>query len=208
MKNGFTLVEMLVVISVLGIAGVLILNIFTSSLRGSNKTQIIGVIKQNGQAVLENMDKTIRGADNVVCINNDGNTITVVQNGGYTRFRFIAPSSMITGDCKSQNGCILEDFPVQPSTGDKAKIQFFLENVCTDPIGTDTIPSNSYQTLTDSNPQTGVSIIAGSFTKLPPQPGFKDTVSIQFTVKPGAGAPPLITGQIDDVKFKTTIQLR
>ena len=82
-KKGFTLVEILVVIAILSVLGVLILTIFTRTLRGSNKSQIIGKIKQNGQSVLEQMDKTVRNSDKVVCV--ISSNLVVVKNGIYTR---------------------------------------------------------------------------------------------------------------------------
>ncbi len=199
--SGFTLVEMLVVISVLSVAGMLILTVFTNSLRGSNKSQIIGVIKQNGQAVLETMDKTIRDADNLVCVSND--TLVSIKDGNYTRYKFITTNK--TTYCGSENGCVVRDFPVQPSTGDKTQIRLFLATICTEQSGTD---SSTPEVLTDTNKQTGVSIIDGLFTRPDPQPGFKDVVSIKFKAKPGVGAPAALSGQIDDVEFQTTIQLR
>src|SRR5687767_3480485 len=106
-NRGFTLVELLVVIGVLSIFGVLILNIFTRTLRGSNKSQILSVMKQNGQLSLEIIDKTVRGSDRVICTTS--NTLVVVKNGSYTRFRFLRPNNADStlGTCNSNNGCIV-----------------------------------------------------------------------------------------------------
>lgn len=201
MKKGFTLVEILVVIAVLSIVGVIVLTIFTQTLRGSNKSQIIGIIKQNGQSVLENMDKTIRGADNVVCPTiTTVKTLVVVKNGEYTRFRFFDP---IAG---STNGQIQQDFPVQPQPpAPKSDIDLFLANVCTDPMGTDSLLP--VQVLTDTNPKTGVSIENGLFTRNR-LAGFTDQVTIEFNLKPGVETPQAVAGSIDAVTFRTTIQLR
>ncbi len=213
-KKGFTLIEMLVVISVLSVVGVMILTIFTRTLRGGNKSQIIETIKQNGQSVLENMDKTVRNADSVICpkvASPTSDTLVVIRDGAYTRFKFSPPTT-------SNNGKIQQDFPVQPATGDKSQIKTFLENnICTDPIGTDS--TISPQTLTDTNSQTGVSVDCVAVNGTPncatkpifkrdKSAGFKDQVTIKFDIGHGVLAPAAVAGQIDPVSFQTTINLR
>lgn len=86
--KGFTLVEILVAIAIVAMVGMILALIFINTLRGSNKSQILSVIKQNGQAAMDTLDKTIRNADNVACISASGDTLAVVKNGIYTRFRF------------------------------------------------------------------------------------------------------------------------
>lgn len=199
--KGFTLAEILVVIGVLSIVGVLVLTIFTRSLRGSNKSQILASIKQNGQSVLENMDKLIRSSDNVACVSSD--TLAVVKNGEYTRFRFLPPNinNPAKGSCLSTNGCITADKVIQPPPpAPESDLRLFINNLC---IG----PSQSPQILTDTNPQTGVSLENGSFSRSQ-QPGSKDVVTIKFNLLPGKKAPQAVAGQIDAVTFETTIQLR
>ena len=215
---GLTLVELLVVISVLGIAGVLILNIFTSTLKGSNKTQVIGAIKQNGQAVLETMDKTIRNADQVVCVSDDKKSIVVVRNGIYTRYRFIDP---LPPSNPTNNGLIKQDNPdretagVDPGTNREFTDPGFVNKVC---VNTDPMIKNM-TVLTDTNPQTGVSLecVGGGdptdchdnpIFRLDKSSGFKDQVKIQFIAKPGVKAAQAVAGQIDPVRFETTITLR
>lgn len=199
MKKGFTLVEILVVMAVLSLFGILILSIFTGSLRGSNKAQILGLIKQNGQAVLEVLDKTTRKSDNIVCVTTDSTTLVIVKNGVYSRYRFIPPVTA------SENGTIQQDNPVKAVIEELEETDSqFVNRICdlSAPMSsTDTI------ILSDDNPQTGVSITGGLF-KREPQAGFKDVLNIQFSVGPGVLAPAIIAGQIDPVKFETTIQLR
>lgn len=196
MKKGFTLAEILVVLAVLSLMGVLVVTIFTRSLRGANKSQILSSIKQNGQAVLEVMDKIIRGADDLVCVSGEpgNNTIVLEKAGIYTRYRFVTDSTGMT------NGVILRDLPVPTSL--EIDPRLFVNRVCNpaDPLSQTT-------TLSDINPQTGVSILSGSFTK-DTQDGFKPVITVMFVLGPGIEAPKAIAGQIDPVTFQTTIQLR
>lgn len=200
--KGFTLVEILVVVAIVAIMGTVLAAIFVNTLKGGNKAQILANIKQNGQAVLENMDKTIRGADNVVCKSLDGNTLVVVKNGCYTRYRFVAPS-------QTQNGQIQQDNPqpdsstscvTNPPSPTPKNIKTFTDNVCTDPMINPNI-------LTDTNPQSGVSVANGSFT-LKPEAGFRNSVTVSFTLDHGVEAPTAVAGQIDPVEFTTSIGLR
>lgn len=217
LQKGFTLVEMLVVMSVLSIVSVLILNIFTKTLRGGNKTQIIGAIKQNGQSVLEIMDKTVRNSDSVICpgftsSTDDtatSDTLVVIKDGVYTRFKLSVPDNT--------NRKFQQDFPVQPETEteteNKNQIKKFLEeNICTDPIGADSVTP---QTITDTDPLSGVSVdcvasncIANPIFTRYRAVGFKDQVTIKFDLKNGVGVPQAVAGQIDAVTFQTTIGLR
>ncbi|MBI2020280.1 type II secretion system protein [Candidatus Daviesbacteria bacterium] len=208
-SKGFTLVEMLVVIAVLGVIGSLILAIFTSTLRGSNKSQIISIIKQNGQSVLETMDKTIRNSEGVVCVSSANDVIAVVQDNIYTRYKFVTSSSSAKSDCVTENGCILQDNPVRPSSGSEADIDLFLDSLCVNPL-------DSPKILTDTNKKTGVSVRKtkdASGSELPyisrsERSGFKDVVTIRFSLEEGKEAPPEVAGQIDPIPFQTSIELR
>jgi len=211
MSKGFTLVEMLVVIAILAIVGTLILNIFTRTLQGNNKAQIIGIIKQNGQTILETMDKTIRNADHLICTGtssdpNIGNaTLVVIKDGVYTRFRFIEPQP---SDNPTVNGFIdWESFNLPesppPGTDPNLYVRDFDKIACNLP-STD---ATKLIKLTDTNTQTGVSVVSLIFEKTP-KAGFKNIVNVLFTLKAGVQAPAAIAGQIDPVDFQTTIQLR
>lgn len=186
--KGFTLVEILVVVAILALAGVILVVIFANTLRGSSKSQILGAIKQNGQAALDKMDKTIRNADNVICYTSD--TLVILKNGVYTRFKFIVGSP-------TDNGKITEDHPTPPA-GD---ITSWTSTACTDP------PDPAASILTDTNLKTGVKVETGNFQQTKPA-GFKAQVEVSFTLAPPPQAPAVIAGQIDSVKFQTTVQLR
>lgn len=61
-KKGFTLIEMLVVISMVAIIGSLVVTILVMTLRGSNKAELISTLKQNGNAAMAQMVRQIRYA--------------------------------------------------------------------------------------------------------------------------------------------------
>src|SRR5579884_4155589 len=115
-QSGFSLIETMVVIGVLAIIGVIMADILKRTITTDTKTELTGAIKNNGDKALNTMDNTIQFAERVVCVdkfdasalNND--TIVVVKNGTYTRFRFVKPSA-------GKNGYLLEDvFPLSDPT--------------------------------------------------------------------------------------------
>lgn len=194
-NQGFTLAEILVVIAVLSILGLLVVTIFSRTLRGSNKSQILSAIKQNGQAILGTMDKTIRDSDNLVCISsNPDNTIVIVRNGIFTRYRFVPDSTGLN------NGVVWIDNPIQGTQETDPRL--FINRVCnpSDPL-------TGAQTFSDTNPQSGVNVLSGSFSKSV-KAGFRDIITIEFTLGPGIEAPKAVAGQIDPATFHTTIELR
>lgn len=209
-KKGFTLAEVLVVIAILSIIGLIAVTIFTRTLRGVNKSQIISTLKQNGQSVLENIDKTVRNADAVICppvippaTKATDNTLVVRKEGIYIRYRFIAST-------QSVNGMIQQDEPDRQDVAGSNPLRKetdpeFVTRVClvTDPMSNPVV-------LTDTNLQTGISVENvgnGLFTR-EKNAGFMDQLTIKFDLTPGKQAPAVVSGQIDPVTFQTTIQLR
>mgnify|MGYP001565296663 CR=1 FL=1 len=210
MKKGFTLVEILVVIAVLSVVGVIITTIFIRNLRGSNKAQIISSIKQNGQIVLENMDKTVRNADNLVCISSNADntvyTMIVEKSGLYIRYRIAPLQNSTMPDICLVNGCIAYDNPTKqtdPATVKEETGPVFIDRVCV----VNALMKQA-TVLTDTNAQTGVQVKSGSFTEPDKKAGFKRIVKINLVLGPGVQAPPAVAGQIDPVTFETTVQLR
>lgn len=207
---GFTLMEILVSMAILAVIGMIILNAFSRSMRGGNKAQIILAIKQNGLTVLEQMDKTIRGADNVVCpliippnTSSSSNTSVIMKNGTYVRYRFI-PQTL------SENGLVQQDNPAKTiniSSSQEETDQEFINRICDSASLMDNDDRDKAITLTDTNTTTGVSIQGGSFSRSE-LAGFKDVVTINFDVTQGVGVSGGTTSDIDPVNFKTTIQLR
>lgn len=187
-NRGFTLAEMLVVVAGIALIGMIITEVFYRSVRASNRATIQGTIKQNGLSTLEIMDKIIRGSDDILCPVSTGNTIVIRKDGIYSRYRFKIEAGV-------NNGSVIMDNPV-PALADLN----LPDSVCADIMST-------VSTLTDTNPKTGVSVITGQFTRNNSS-GFKDTVTINFSLKPAVNTPAAIASQISPVDFNTTIELR
>jgi len=64
-KNGFTLIELIVVIGVLGVVSIIFLSTIVNTLRGTNKANITGTVRQNGNYALGQIARTIRTAATV-----------------------------------------------------------------------------------------------------------------------------------------------
>jgi len=64
--SGFTLVEILVVVGILGIIAVVASTIFFTTLRSAGKTKVLTTVKQNGDYTLSVMERLIRGSQEVV----------------------------------------------------------------------------------------------------------------------------------------------
>jgi type II secretory pathway pseudopilin PulG len=202
--RGFSLIEALVVVGVLAIVAIVMVDLLFRTVRGGNKTQLIGNIKQNGQTALSVLDTTIRSADKVICKSSytgnsantflDGSgaplpdTLVIAKDGKYTRFRFYFERS------GTSNGYIGK-----------------LDLVVTD-------PSTVGQTLCADNPT--------SDTKLTPDDGaislkyggfeytqsinlsHKDVVGIKFDMGPSYNSGTSFDQQSANVTFSTTVELR
>ncbi|MBM3205689.1 type II secretion system protein [Candidatus Shapirobacteria bacterium] len=64
--HGFTLVEILIVVGILGIIAAVGTNVFFTTFRGSTKTKVLTKVKQNGDYALSTMERLIRNAQEVV----------------------------------------------------------------------------------------------------------------------------------------------
>jgi prepilin-type N-terminal cleavage/methylation domain-containing protein len=81
MKNGFTLVELLVVIGLVLIIGTVGTNVITSILRSYNKAHIINEVEQNGNYVLSLMENQIRNAQSVSPTGTTSSLTVTTQEG-------------------------------------------------------------------------------------------------------------------------------
>lgn len=179
--KGFTILELVVALGVLILMVAVLFQIFSNTLRGSNKAQVLATIKQNSQSAIDNIDKTIRISEKVICVSADKSQVVTYQNGIYTRFGFSPPTAT-----PQANGFIYQD------------------NIGNCTSGKD----NAAQILTDTNLNTGVSVDAPNGFTVDSSAGYSDIVTIQFSAGPGLGIAGAFANQIDPVNFQTTVSLR
>lgn len=188
MKNAFTLVEILVVISIMAVVGIILTEVFIRSLRGGNKAEVLAILKQNGQSVLENIDKNIRNSDNIICVDGPGDLLVIEKGGLYTRYRYV-------------QGQLLEDHLTLASNVPQTQ---FLIDACANVNYADVAPAgltDFEKVIVSSPPNSKI------FTTLKSS-GFKAIVTINFLLKPGGSIPKNVADQVDPVPFVTTIQVR
>ena len=106
-NNGFTLVELLVVIFILAIVGTVAFGIITGTLRGANKTGSINNIRQNGNYVIGQMTKMISYLEfegvSTDGTNFDKTCITPITNGVEVKMQtFDDTGSCSTGSPKAR----------------------------------------------------------------------------------------------------------
>ena len=85
---GFTLMEIIVVIALLGVVGMMAVNIFFTSLRGSTKAETLKEIKQNGDFAISTMERMIRNAQEVTSTCSGSSSSITIRNPDNWRTTF------------------------------------------------------------------------------------------------------------------------
>ena len=213
-NNGFTLIELIVVIGTTAILGLIFTNTLTQTFRGQSKSTAINKVKQNGQSVLDTLSNSIRQAEKVVCVGtnsdnaqNPNDTIVLYKQGIYSRFRFYPPPARPAG-CPTDNGCIKRNDFTQDD------VVNITTDLCTD--NTDH-GINSVYILTDTDPVNGVSLKyddSGGVKKpifiKDSRAGFNDQVTIHFLADVGVNAGQTYEAEVGNggILFDTTAQAR
>jgi len=101
-KTGYTLIEIIIVVGILGIIAVVGSAMFFSILKSSTKTKTLHLVKQNGDYALSVMVRMIRNARELVSPTEDSVTssITIKNPDGGTTI-FACDSSLITSNSAS-----------------------------------------------------------------------------------------------------------
>lgn len=218
---GFTLIEMIVVISIMGVLGLIFTDILIQTLRGENKVKLISQVKQNGQVSLDKVTNMIRQAEKVVCVGDSGlhnanpadDTIVLYRGNSntwagvatesanvYFRFRFYQATS-------TQNGYI---------AGDTFDRGYYQSDIPIATYCTMNLQSQQFY-LTDTDPLSGVSIAFDSTTsgtipifKLDRQPGYNDVVTVRFRAFQGVSAGSSYEKSLlpEGILFTTSVQSR
>ena len=110
-REGFTLLELLVVIGIISILGVITADIFSNVTRSYNKAEIINRVQRTGNTVLAQMTKEIRNARQVVSPTpgSSGSSLTIKDfSGNSAIFSFVPPDADDNGFV-SRNGVLISD---------------------------------------------------------------------------------------------------
>lgn len=102
-RQGFTLIEILVTISIVAMVGVIASSTLFSLFRGASKSEILKEVKQNGEFALSTMEQKVRNATSVTCFNSFSKYgISVVnQDGTTTLFECDTSNNTLTQDGNS-----------------------------------------------------------------------------------------------------------
>lgn len=211
-KRGFTLVELLVVVSIMSILGLIFTNTLVQSLRGQNKVKVINQVKQNGQVVMDKLSNSLRQAEKVICTGasvagSPLDTVIIYKNGTYSRFRFHPPNSTSCTGSTPSNGCIKQnDFALSDIPNGVLE-----QNLCTR-TQSEGLATNVF-IVTDTDTVNGVSLRFNGqnpIFKENPSPGFNNTITVNFTVSPGVKAGQAFESQVEaaGIVFTTTVQTK
>lgn len=202
---GFTVIEVLIGVAISTTIALVLTTVLSQTLQGGNKSDLLSIVKQDGQTALTTIETSVRDSDGLACIYNDtsvsprADAIVVETNGTFTRFRFYDP--VTTGT--PSNGYLVEDeIPstwinsIPPDSG--------YSSLCQDsgPYGVD---SPNAVKITDLDKVTGISIANAQFSN--PSPGL---VGIKFDGLPGVSAGTGIENEIgsNGIHFETTVEIR
>lgn len=87
MKKGFTLVELLVVVALVGIIGIITTQVFIIGFKSQGKGEIVKEVKQNGDYAISVIETMVENAADFsadqVC-NQDGKTLSIVNQDSFT----------------------------------------------------------------------------------------------------------------------------
>jgi len=181
-KSGFTLIEFLVVLGLLVMTVGSTLLFLTSILKGSNKASVTAEAKQNGQLVLESLEKQIRSAT-FVEISPDKSRISLTLPDSVNKLHIIClPGSPTSnGKISVNEGAVVPDTPGSPF----------------------------WDAITNTDSIAGVDVAGCGFELLGSSEGgvSPSVVSVKFTVNQGKLAPSR-KDFVANVQLQTTISLR
>lgn len=210
-QMGFTLVEAVVAIAIIGVIGVIMSDILTRAFDNTQKTNLISNVQQNGQSALSAFEDTIRYSE-FVClggIDSQGLTepnrmvsytqpvLVVFREGRYIRLRIIPQSG-------NTNGFISEDYPAEPAIDKTAT------DLCRSPFTS--INSRKVTNDTMLSVKSGSIMLLSNPVNTTQTIGTKDvSVNINFAIGSFAGSASTAESQIgqnNEVVFQSTAQFR
>jgi len=191
-RRGYTLIEFVVVLGLLVLAIGSTLAFLTNSLRSSNQANVTSEVKQNGQIVLDSLERQIRNA-------NSASQISLLPSGASSGVNL-----SITGGKAIYIACFTTTGTTNGWIG-----------IASVSSGTDTSILGNYRAVTNTDTISGVDVSDTvsppgcnlSVTSATPGTANPDVVLISFTLNQGISAPSRQDFKAN-ARFQTTISLR
>ena len=193
-NTGYTLIEFLVVLGILLLAGGSALLFLNSVLHGSNQANVVSEVKQNGQVVLDSLERQIRNARDVACVSSGGNIVTCDPATQYKHIKLTR-----TGNAPLFIKCFLDT-----EGGGKT------ENGWIGSAESTNVPTDSsFTPITNQDKISGTDIVNCDFRVSIASSGTSGpaVISISFRVNQGINAPSRAEFAAN-AQFQTTISLR
>ena len=175
-QSGYTLIELLAVITIVVVVGVIVTGILISSLRGGSKSNVLDNVRQNGNDAITQMSKMIIYAQSFNgmsdgTVDSNGNRVYITN---CTQIISPSPSSSPTPTPTPK------EYHYIKITSFDGGITVFGCNGSND-IPSNTIASNG-ASMIDTTLETGVKVSSCSFTCSQDGYGFPPTIGINFTL--------------------------
>lgn len=185
-NNGFTLVELLVVMGILAIAVGSSLLFLTSVIKGTNQANVTAEVKQTGQSVLDSLERQIRNAIDAQVVIPGENYLKIIRSGQNPLY-----IQCFASLANARNGWIGTRVMAEPAI----------------PSG----PSDFTSLTNDSDLVSGVDIVCATsppaFDVITASSTAPPIVSISFSVSQAINAPSR-QDFVANAQFQTTISLR
>ncbi len=182
-KIGFTLIEFPAVAGILSLVVGSTTLFLTSVLKGTNQTNVTAEVKQNGQEVLDSLERQIRGAISAEAISRD--ELKIERDGANPLYV----------------ACLYH----KDEKNDRIGTAVWPSSMGREP------QQNDYLSISNDDPVSGVSIEDCNFAVIPANfsqnASAPAVVSIEFTAKQAQNAPTKTEFEAR-AQFKTTISLR
>lgn len=189
---GFTLIEILVVISILGVLFVIGANVFSYILKGSDKANVMAEINENGAYVLDNIIRSVRSSS---LIKSCTNARLDLWNQDQTGYSVIRTSTANFSKLDGKSGCSLLD-------SNCYSVNYVeMLNSCDPKVGDASCTSS---TLSNTHPLNGVNVKSLSFDC--PLSSNPSVITLNLTLKQGAARQS--NEAETEVPFKTSVEIR
>ncbi|MBI5356873.1 hypothetical protein HZB78_04695 [Candidatus Collierbacteria bacterium] len=108
-RKGFTLLELLVFVSLVGLILIGITQVLGATLAGSGKSQSMQQVKQNGQFAMSTLTRLLRQANEVTVCGAGQLDFSVLENGSTATYRFETNSLRIRKTYNSIQSWVTDD---------------------------------------------------------------------------------------------------